>query len=508
MSWSALFSFPRRFILSRKADERAALKKLSTLQSKVRKTIASMGERERLLAERNEEQRLLLDNIDLQVWFLREPDLYGAVNHAHAEFMGPEKAILERRRLADFLPPAEAERFALHNATVFRFRESVSFSSFQRDALGRERILSIRMTPRLRQDGQVEYAVCTAEDITARMAAEERLRRSEERFRGIFESIRDVYYQTDLDGLITLISPSSEALLGYAPGEMAGRSSCDFWSDPREFKVFREQLHAKCDIRDATILLRHKNGQIIPISMSCRIDPGPDGKPVGTSGVLRDISERVRVEERMCASLKEKEVMLKEIHHRVKNNLQVISSLLQLQSNQTDDPQVEALFAESQNRILSMAYVHEELYKSHDLAHISLKDYGQRLARRLIHALARTRHIALELALQDVQVTVDQAVPCGLILNELISNALEHAFQGRANGRIIVGVSLDQGRVRLMVSDDGKGVPANFDLASSPSLGLQLVARLARQLGGSVELDSWSQAGARFSIEFPLQAKY
>ncbi|EGJ51873.1 signal transduction histidine kinase [Desulfocurvibacter africanus subsp. africanus str. Walvis Bay] len=507
MPLSAILSFLRRFPALRKADERDALKKLNTLHSRIRKTIATMSEREQLLTERNEEQKLLLDNIDLQVWFLRAPDLYGAVNQAHAEFMGPDKAFLERHRLTDFLPPEEANRFACHNATVFRFREPVSFSSFQQDARGRARILSIRMTPRLSPGGAVEYAICTAEDITKRIAAEQRLRRSEERFRGMFESIRDVYYRTELNGLITLISPSAEALLGYAPGEMTGHLSTEFWADPREFETFRELLLARSDIRDATILLRHKNGQIIPTSMSCRLELGPDGEPAGTSGVLRDISERVSIEERLRASLKEKEVMLTEIHHRVKNNLQVISSLLQLQSSQAGDPQLEALFAESQNRILSMAYVHEELYKSGDLAHINLKDYVQRLARRLVQALAHTRPIGLELALQDIQVTIDQAVPCGLILNELISNALEHAFEGRAQGRIIVSISLDHGLARLMVSDDGKGVPADFDPASSTSLGLQLVVRLARQLRGRVELDSQTKPGASFSVEFPLQAK-
>ncbi|MFO7595255.1 MAG: histidine kinase dimerization/phosphoacceptor domain -containing protein [Desulfocurvibacter africanus] len=466
-----------------------------------------MSEREQLLTERNEEQKLLLDNIDLQVWFLRAPDHYGAVNQAHEEFMGPDKAFLERHRLTDFLPSEEAKRFARHNSTVFRFREPVSFSSFQQDARGRARILSIRMTPRLSPGGEVEYAICTAEDITARIAAEERLRRSEERFRGIFESIQDVYYQTDSSGALTLISPSAQALFGYAPGENTGRPTSVLWAKPEDYVEFVAQLRAQHAIRDTTILLRHKSGRGIPTSISCRLELGPDGEPIGSSGILRDISERVSIEERLRASLKEKEVMLTEIHHRVKNNLQVISSLLQLQSSQTGDPRLEALFAESQNRILSMAYVHEELYKSGDLAHINLQDYAQRLARRLVQALAHTRPIGLELALQDIQVTIDQAVPCGLILNELISNALEHAFEGRAQGRIIVSISLDHGFARLMVSDDGKGVPMDFDPASSTSLGLQLVVRLARQLRGRVELDSQTKPGVSFSVEFPLQAK-
>ncbi len=507
MSWSAIFSWLRRLTAPRRTDKRNALEQLSALQGRIRKTLETMSERELLLTEKNKEQKLLLDNIDLQVWFLREPNLYGAVNQAHAAFMGPDKAQLEHRRLRAFLPPEEAERFALHNATVFRFREPVSLSSFQQDALGRKRILSIRMIPKLSSDGGIEYVICTADDITERIAAEERLRRSEERFRGMFESIQDVYYHTDPDGVITLISPSAETLLGYSPHEMVGRSSFDYWAKKQEAVLFKPLLDARRVIRDATILLRHKSGQIIPISMSCRPELGPDGSLLGISGILRDISERVSIEERLRASLKEKDVMLTEIHHRVKNNLQVISSLLQLQSSQAGDPRLEALFAESQNRILSMAYVHEELYRSGDLAHINLKDYAQRLAHRLIHALTRTRGIGLELALQDMQVTIDQAVPCGLILNELISNALEHAFEEHQQGRIAVSVSLDQGRARLMVSDDGKGVPADFDLSTSQSLGLQLVVRLARQLRGRVVLDSRPGQGASFSVEFPLQAK-
>ncbi len=218
-----------------------------------------------------------------------------------------------------------------------------------------------------------------------------------------------------------------------------------------------------------------------------------------------EVAERKRAEEMVRASLQEKEVLLKEIHHRVKNNLQIISSLLSLQSVYTDDEQMLAMFVESQNRIRSMALVHERLYQSSNLGQIEFGGYIRQLSRQLLITYQPTLgQVELKVDAQPgVALPIDEAVTCGLILNELVSNALKHAFPDGRPGEVCVAVSMEDGeRVILKVSDDGVGFPEAFDFRNTESLGMQLVNTLVHQLDGTVELDR--QGGTALQIEFAI----
>jgi two-component sensor histidine kinase len=199
-------------------------------------------------------------------------------------------------------------------------------------------------------------------------------------------------------------------------------------------------------------------------------------------------------------------VLLKEIHHRVKNNLQVISSLLSLQAMNVQDQTLLEMLRDSENRVRSMALVHERLYRSQDLAHVDFAEYVQGLTSHLFRSYRLDgRGIRLTVDIADVPLTVDVAVPCGLILNELVSNALKHAFPNGHGGEIRVELhEEDEGRVALMVKDDGVGFPADVDFRHTESLGLQLVNTLARQLQGTVELER--QSGTAFRICFAQSA--
>jgi len=215
-----------------------------------------------------------------------------------------------------------------------------------------------------------------------------------------------------------------------------------------------------------------------------------------------EIAERLRAEEQITASLREKEVLLKEIHHRVKNNLQVISSLLRLQSREIEDQDILEIFHESQHRVRSMALIHEKLYRSEDLARVDFGSYIQDLAGFLFRSYkAEHSSIRLNVDAGGVSLPIDSAVPCGLILNELISNSLKHAFVDRQEGVIQVLLAADQNeRVRLTVSDDGVGFPNSIDYQRASTLGLQLVNTLVDQLDGEIEVHSVD--GTRFEIEF------
>ncbi len=214
-----------------------------------------------------------------------------------------------------------------------------------------------------------------------------------------------------------------------------------------------------------------------------------------------EIEDRLK---QLKASLREKEILIKEIHHRVKNNLQVISSLIDLQAARQADPAVQALFGDARDRVRSMALVHEKLYQSEDLAQTELSAYTRNLMNELFQAHGeQSRNVTLRLDLQALSLPVDMAIPCGLILNELATNSLKHAFVGRDGGTIGITLArVESGKVRLVFQDDGRGFPAGMDWQAAPSLGLRLIRMLSDQLGA--ELEWKNAAGTTFELRFPL----
>ena len=217
--------------------------------------------------------------------------------------------------------------------------------------------------------------------------------------------------------------------------------------------------------------------------------------------VVRDITDRKRDEDGIKASLAEKEVLLKEIHHRVKNNLQVISSLLKLQSRYIQDSRVSEMLKESQNRVRSMALVHEQLYQSKDLSNIDFAEYIQNLAHNLFQAYEiHAQGIKLQTNIAPCSLNIDTAVPCGLIINELVTNALKYAFKGQIKGKIHIDFTLDNRACVLTVSDSGIGFPQDLDYRKARTLGLRLVGSLVKQIRGKIEL--LATAGTTFKITF------
>lgn len=223
-----------------------------------------------------------------------------------------------------------------------------------------------------------------------------------------------------------------------------------------------------------------------------------------TEKLETEIAERKAVELALRASLTEKEVLLKEVHHRVKNNLQVVSSLLSLQALRFEDSSLAEPFLDSQSRVRAMALVHEKLYQSRDLSCIDFSEYLRDLTLFLLQAyIPKGLHMTPDIQCQSFTLPVDSAIPCGLVLNELITNCLKHAFPGRTSGRVEIKAWLDGGRAHLMVHDDGVGLPDGFVLEKSDSLGLQLVTNLNRQLRGQLSLES-DHSGTTFHLEFPI----
>jgi PAS domain S-box-containing protein len=216
----------------------------------------------------------------------------------------------------------------------------------------------------------------------------------------------------------------------------------------------------------------------------------PDGKILGILGVYEDITLRRQDEEKLKASLRERDVMLREIHHRVKNNIQIISSLLRLQSRRIRDKQALEALGESQNRIKSMALIHEKLYQSQDFTRIDFADY---ISKMIIHLFAIYKvdagRIRYRVEAENINLDINGAIPCGLIINELVTNALKHAFPEEREGELIIRMRRDgEDRYTLTVKDSGIGLPKGFDFDRKDTLGFQIVNDLVNQLDGTIEV--------------------
>lgn len=249
-------------------------------------------------------------------------------------------------------------------------------------------------------------------------------------------------------------------------------------------------------------LARTLNGAPRAIGMRIHLLPGHTDTWSRAVLSLFDVTEHQQAEERLRSSLREKEVLLREVHHRVKNNLQIVSSLLNLKADTIENSAAQQVFAECQTRIRSLAFVHEHLYVASDLSHVPFGQYMRTLASHLERSFrVPGQHVSVRVAIGELNVSIEDAIPCGLIVNELVTNSLKHAFAPGSNGTIEIGMRRLPGhRLELSVSDDGKGLPSGFGPEDTGSSGLDLVYTFAEQLGAQVDISR--QGGTRFSFAF------
>ncbi|MEE9201560.1 MAG: histidine kinase dimerization/phosphoacceptor domain -containing protein, partial [Candidatus Brocadiales bacterium] len=231
------------------------------------------------------------------------------------------------------------------------------------------------------------------------------------------------------------------------------------------------------------------------------------GEVMGYVGTITDITDRKRAEELTRASLKEKEELLNEVHHRVKNNLQIISSLLDMRSMRTSNQEAIDLFTDARSKINAMSLIHSALYRSDRFDQICLEEHTRKLVEFLLYIYARGKDVTFDIKQSDVHLPVSQAIPCALVLNELVSNALKHGYREGQKGAIEISISRLPGEaVSIRVKDDGAGIPAEIDIFNVDSLGLKLVRNLVqKQLNGKIRVER--NGGTEFTIEFPLLHK-
>jgi PAS domain S-box-containing protein len=416
-------------------------------------------------------------NLDLLI-----PKRFGAVHHNYISIFGNSADALR----------AMNERGSIYGlrADGTEFPAEASISKFE---VGGEKVMTVRLR-----------------DITERKRAEEAVKRSEARFAGIVRISEDAIISIDDNQNITLFNEGAEKIFGYTSDEVTGQR-IDILI-PERFGVVHDSYIKSFGSSADSLRAMNERGSIFGLRKDGTEFPAEAsiskfevaGEKVLTVR-LRDITDRKRAEEQIRTSLEEKEVLLKEIHHRVKNNLQVVSSLLSLQSGYPKVEAVRELFVESQNRVKSMALIHEKLYQSKDFSNIDFADYIESLARGLFHSYGvNPDQIALTIEV-DVELDIDHAIPCGLILNELLSNSLKHAFPDEQKGAVLLRFHEKENQFTLQFSDNGVGLPEELDFRDTESLGLQLVTTLTSQIGGTIQ--HVPGKGTVFVIRFATPAR-
>jgi PAS domain S-box-containing protein len=323
--------------------------------------------------------------------------------------------------------------------------------------------------------------------------AEETPQESEERYRKMYEEATDAIFLADFEtGMLLDCNIAASKLIEREKSEIIGKHQSFLHPVDNIKDGFSESFKSHI-VGESSELLEDrvitKSGQLKDVAIrASKITI--KGKKV-LQGIFRDVTDRKQAEKRIAESLREKETLLRELYHRTRNNMQVISNLIDLQALSINDKKIVELFKETQSRIKSMALVHEKLYQSKDLSNVNLKDYINELVNTLLTSYQISRDtIVLKLDIDNISVSIDAAIPSGLIVNELMSNSLKYAFPGDRQGEISIMLHKNEkGEIELYFSDNGIGFPKGFDINNPKSLGLKLVKNLTeKQLEGKVEL--------------------
>lgn len=372
---------------------------------------------------------------------------------------------------------------------------------FGRRKDGSEFPVEIGLNPIETEDGMM--VLSSIVDISER-------KRLEERFRRVVESAPNAMVMINQRGRIEMVNTQAEIMFGYERVELLAQTVEILVPDrfrrghPQKRDLYYADPQSRPMGAGRDLFGRRKDGSEFPIEIGLNPIDTADGVMVLSSIV--DISDRKQKEVRIQAALKEKDLLLGEIHHRVKNNLQIIHSLLNLQSSQIADSAVKGMLMDSQNRIQSMALIHQTLYQSNDFARVDFSGFLEALVPTIVASYGvDTKNLSLNIDAGAVFLPINSAIPCGLLINELVTNSLKHAFLDGQAGEISVILALqDNGNILLTVADTGVGIDENLDINNIETLGLRLVTLLSQQLNG--ELTIQRQKPTKFSLEFPFAA--
>jgi len=486
--------------------------RLATTNRKLKKQIQYRKKAERKLSEQHERMKLLemaIDNINDMVVVTKaskdDPTKSEIilVNEAFETFtgysadevIGLQPTFLHGEETSDTVLRRIDKQIENHET----LREE--FINYTKD--GTPYWVELDMAPFPSINNDHEYWVGINRDVTKRKEAEQKMEESEQRYRALAELSFDAIFEIALDGTIINCNKRACELFGYRRDELIGLNSAQLI--PRKYRDEVPGMISDSETTDEGAWERtyqKKDGTEFPTEIHTQIyEVGGEERLVA---YVRDNTARKEYENKIRKSLKEKETLLAEVHHRVKNNLAVISGLLEMQVLNTEDEKLLDKLQESQSRIQSIAMVHEKLYSSESFSEIQIDQYINDLLNMVVNSIVDVqKDITVKKDMEPVTLAVRQAVPCGLLLNELITNCYKHAFEGREEGVISISIQQsDDNVIRLCVEDDGVGLPDDFDIRNQPSLGMTLITTLVRQLDGALSVSS--DSGTYVEISFAI----
>lgn len=357
-----------------------------------------------------------------------------------------------------------------------------------------------------------EYVKVNMRDITEKKETRAKLRKNEELFQNLFIKSPAALVMVDRQDKIEMVNDSFEKMFGYDLGDILGKDIDKLIVPPGELENAPQMKKYSLVGHDFQIegIRLSKSGEkkdVIIAGMPIKID----GEPVAGLGMYLDITDRKNSEKQLKKSLDEKQVLLEEVHHRVKNNLAIISGLLELETMNWDkDTAVKSVMQQSQLRVHSMSMIHEKLYQAGDFSNIKLENYISELVSVIYDTLRygeKETSVDLDVKSEDIQLNINQAIPCALLINELVTNALKHAFKDQKNAKLIIDLKERFGTITVKVEDNGCGLPADFENITGNSLGHLLIKKLVKQLQGKVEAFSSPGSGTRYEIKFEKKQK-
>jgi PAS domain S-box-containing protein len=360
-------------------------------------------------------------------------------------------------------------------------------------------------------EGKAMGIMGVTRDVTVRKEMEEALLQNEAKYRAVVENSEDVIARFDRNCRYLFVSPSIEFYTGHKPEHYLNKTPSEadflkklslFWESEIR-KIFQTGKPEKS-------YFEFKNKKedfyfdwlLIPEIVE-------KGKVKTVLSYVRNVTSLVEARKTLEKAVEEKEMLLKELHHRIKNNLQTIYGLLQIQTSTVKDDQVRKILKETENRIFSMALIHQKLYEAKTLSSVDLTEYLEELAEGMIKSYGiDSERIHFEIRGEPVNLGTEQIVPCSLIFTELVTNSIKYAFPDNRKGTIFVDISRDDFRIKLKIGDDGVGFPKDFDRETSDSLGLELIELLGQQLEGRVQKEEdGKKEGTWWKIEFPLKKR-
>ncbi|WP_292486177.1 PAS domain S-box protein [Methanohalobium sp.] len=486
----------------------------------VARDITESKNTEKLIQRKIEEQNALLSSTPAYV-FLKDNELnYLTANDAFYKLVGLSVENIKGKNDFDLFPEKEAEKFRSDDISVMESRKPIyNFEETYITLKGEKGWALTSKVPYFDVEGNVIGIVGSSLDITERKRMYDKLEKSEYEKRVILNSTSEIIMYHDLEGKILWCNKATSKFTGLNCSDLIGQYCYNMLYN-------KSEICDNCPINEIVKTGKHHEYTVNFTNSILYVKKDPvrntSGDIIGIISVANDITEKIKTEEKLQEYAEELEKINRdlehrvreqtrdiidaertrelELHHRIKNNLQVISSLLNLQSEKFTDEEVKDAFIDTQNRVKSMSLVHNKLYQTSGLENVNLKDYVEDFVDHLI-GLYDSSNITINIDVQDIYLGIDTIIPLGMLINELLSNSLKHAFLGDEQGEVYVGLyQNEEGTCKLIVADDGKGFSEDIDIEEPDTLGLQLVNSLVDQIDGVLEVETIN--GSKFVIVF------